>query len=133
MRSLFSMRVCHIVSGDLWAGAEVMAWNLLKELQKFPDLEISAALLNDGRLARELRTRNLEVRVFDEAKLSFPRLLLAVRAFMREKSPHIIHSHRYKENILVFFPVAPGMAVPAWSPPTALSRNMSMKESSCSR
>jgi glycosyltransferase involved in cell wall biosynthesis len=96
------MRVCHIVSGDLWAGAEVMAWNLLKELQKFPDLEISVALLNEGRLARELRTHNLEVRVFDEAKLSFPRLLLAIRAFMQEKSPHVIHSHRYKENILAF-------------------------------
>ena len=97
------MHVSHLISGDLWAGAEVMAWNLLKELRRFPDLELSVALLNEGRLARELRTHGLEVRVLDEAKLSFPRLLLAVRAFMREKSPHVIHSHRYKENILAFF------------------------------
>jgi len=97
------MRVCHLISGDLWAGAEVMAWNLLRELQKFPDLDLSAVLLNEGRLARELRTRSIEVRVLDEVKLNFPRLFIAVRAFMREKSPHVIHSHRYKENILAFF------------------------------
>jgi L-malate glycosyltransferase len=96
------MRVCHLISGDLWAGAEVMAWNLLKELQKFPDLDLSVVLLNRGRLADELVSHGVDVQVFDERELSFPRLLAAVRAFLRSKSPQVIHSHRYKENILAF-------------------------------
>jgi glycosyltransferase involved in cell wall biosynthesis len=80
-----------------------MAWNLLTELRKFPELELLAVLLNEGRLAEELRSHDLEVRIIEERRLSFPRLLLAVRTFLREKSPDVIHSHRYKENILAFF------------------------------
>lgn len=97
------IKICHIISGDLWAGAEMMGWNLLRELKKFSELEIFVVLLNNGRLAQELRACSLDVRVFNETTLCFPRLLHAVCALTREKSPHVIHSHRYKENILAFF------------------------------
>ena len=48
------LRICHIASGDLWAGAEVQIAGLLGELKRFPDIEVAAVLLNRGRLYGEL-------------------------------------------------------------------------------
>src|SRR5438093_374051 len=49
------LRVCHIVSGDLWAGAEVQVATVASYLVERPDVNLSAVLLNEGRLASELR------------------------------------------------------------------------------
>jgi glycosyltransferase involved in cell wall biosynthesis len=97
------LSVCHIVSGDLWAGAEVLTFNLLRQLNKIPDLTISAVVLNEGRLAEELRRQGVTIRVIGERGQPFVKLLREVRAYIRSRSPEVIHSHRYKENILAFF------------------------------
>ena len=66
------LKVCHIISGDLWAGAEVMAYHLLKGLRPYGDLSITTAIvLNEGRLAEELRKQGITVNVVDESKSSF--------------------------------------------------------------
>jgi len=96
------LRVCHIVSGDLWAGAEVMACHLLKGLQACADLRLEVVLLNEGRLAAELRESGLYVHVFDESRQSFLRLAQDSRKLLAGNPPDIIHSHRYKENLLAF-------------------------------
>ena len=96
------LRVCHLISGDLWAGAEVMACHLLRHLRSFPDLDVAVILLNDGRLARELRAAGLPVHVVDESHHSFPQIANAIRKILATHSPDILHSHRYKENILAF-------------------------------
>jgi L-malate glycosyltransferase len=96
------LRVCHLLSGDLWAGAEVMAWHLIRHLRRFSGLEVSALILNEGRLAEELRKLQVPIRILDEQGVSFAHLVLKTRAILRQWSPHVIHSHRYKENILAF-------------------------------
>lgn len=95
--------VTHIISGDLWAGAEVMACTLLRGLNDCPDLNLSIIVLNEGRLADELRSSGFEVRVFDEKHFSFPKLVRMTRDYIRNNPPDIIHAHRYKENQLAFF------------------------------
>jgi L-malate glycosyltransferase len=95
--------VCHFASGDLWAGAEVQVATLLGALKQFPDLELSALLLNSGRLSDELILRGISVIVCDESRLGVVQLLRAVTTHLREIRPHILHSHRYKENILGAF------------------------------
>ena len=55
------LTVWHFISGDLWAGAEVMAYNLLKHLQQHEDLQIHALLLNEGRLSQELKGLGMDV------------------------------------------------------------------------
>ena len=45
----------HIVSGDLWAGAEVQLFTLATALQKLPEVALCIVLLNHGRLEEELR------------------------------------------------------------------------------
>lgn len=92
--------VLHIFSGDLWAGAEVMIFNLLDRLKDDPDLRIVALSLNDGILTHKLRSRNIEVYVIPESVHSFSRIWLDGLGCLRGKKIHIIHSHRYKENLL---------------------------------
>lgn len=90
----------HLISGDLWAGAEVMAFNLIRNQMRIAELDVSATLLNEGRLADALRAVGVEVRILDERRLSFPAIMRYARRHLWEKLPRIIHSHRYKENII---------------------------------
>ncbi len=96
------MRILHIISGDLWAGAEVMAFNLLSRLGTIKDLDISVMLLNYGKLADQLKGRGLTVHVLDEREYSFPKIARMVRNRVANDPPDLIHAHRYKENILAF-------------------------------
>lgn len=91
-----------MISGDLWAGAEVMDYRLLKGLQEFKNLELSAILLNEGKLAEEIRGLRIPVAVMDETRLNIFQILGQVRKTIKRTSPHIIHSHRQKENIIAY-------------------------------
>ena len=96
------LHVCHLISGDLWARAEVMVYHLFKGLQAYDDLALSAILLNEGRLAEEIRKLGISVHVVDESKVSFLSILLKIRKILSSRPPDVIHSHRYKENILAY-------------------------------
>jgi L-malate glycosyltransferase len=95
-------RVCHLISGDLWAGAEVMASHLLKGLQRSGQIELTCILLNESRLAHELRKTGLNVLVLDESKLSFFQISQRIRHALSTSHPNILHAHRLKENLLAF-------------------------------
>lgn len=97
------LRVCHIVSGDLWAGVEVMDYHLLKYLKRHDNIELSAILLNEGKLADEIRGLGIRVDVVDETKRNIFQLVYDIRRILDLGSVDIVHSHRYKENILAFF------------------------------
>jgi L-malate glycosyltransferase len=92
------LRVMHIISGDLWAGAEVQAFTLLKYLQASVDLHV--VLMNDGELASRLRALNIQVTLLPETELSSFAILKALAALIQTIKPHIVHTHRQKENIL---------------------------------
>lgn len=101
-----SIRVAQFVSGDLWAGAEVMAFNLIRELSVREDVSLCVLILNDGVLAQRLATLDVELTVVRENTLSFAGLLSAARTFVARQRPDVIHSHRYKENVLAFLAAA---------------------------
>lgn len=94
------MRVLHLFSGDLWAGAEVMILNLLTELKKDPGVEIFALSLNEGILTERLRKAGIETDVIPEADHPLPKIWLKAVRLYRRGGIALIHSHRYKENIL---------------------------------
>lgn len=96
------LKVFHFISGDLWAGAETMAYNLLSRLKEYDDLEVSVILLNEGRLAVELRDAGLKVYVVDESQHSFWNIFRKIQVILARNPPDIVHSHRYKENLLAF-------------------------------
>ena len=90
----------HVISGDLWAGAEAMAYQLLSGLNQMKDIDLHLIILNQGRLEQSCRQLGINCYLLDERKHSA--LSIAGRAawLARKIKPDIIHSHRYKENIL---------------------------------
>jgi glycosyltransferase involved in cell wall biosynthesis len=92
--------VCHLASGDLWAGAEVQMFTLLQALRDEKTLELSAIILNPGKLSEQLKNIGIEVTVLDENRDNFFQLRRKMIGILRGRNIDIIHSHRYKENIL---------------------------------
>ena len=94
------LRVLHVVSGDLWAGAEVQAFTLISQLGKMPDTTVAAVLMNDGILAERLRSVGIPVFVLDERENGSLRVFRRMRAVLHRWQPNVVHTHRQKENIL---------------------------------
>jgi L-malate glycosyltransferase len=94
------LRVLHIVSGDLWAGAEAQVHQLLRAACTVAGLEIRAVVLNPGVLAERLAAEGVAIILLDESKHSFPALARAVLKLARAWRPHVIHTHRRKEHLL---------------------------------
>jgi glycosyltransferase involved in cell wall biosynthesis len=96
------LTVLHIFSGDLWAGAEVMIFHLLKSLKSDASVQILALSLNDETLATKLRDIGVKTSVAPENRYGFLKILFTARRFFKGKRIDIIHSHGYKQNILAF-------------------------------
>jgi L-malate glycosyltransferase len=94
------LRVCHIASGDLWAGAEVQVAMLLKALSARADTFACAVVLNEGRLAAEIRTTGIPLKVIPEDRTNFFQIASQTADFLMPWAIDVIHSHRYKENLL---------------------------------
>lgn len=94
------LAVCHLASGDRWAGAEVQVATLLRALAQRDDFALSAILLNEGRLARELRDAGIEVTVLPENQMGFFAILAQAAQQLRRNPVRVLHSNRYKENLL---------------------------------
>lgn len=95
-----SVRVLHVISGDLWAGAEVMAYTLLKTLQASSAVELEAVVLNEGILVEKLRAEGIPVTVFEESQLGAFAIYARLKDLVRRFKPDIVHTHRQKENVL---------------------------------
>jgi glycosyltransferase involved in cell wall biosynthesis len=94
------INVCHLISGDLWAGAEIAMFTMVAALKDSPELFISAIVLNNGKLAFKLVESGIPTVIIDESKNNFLRIIGKVRKIVKENQTDILHTHRYKENIL---------------------------------
>lgn len=100
MRKRPYLKVLHIISGDLWAGAEAMAFQLLNGLQKDQNIELTVIILNQGRLLELCCSRGIRTYLIDESYFSLPAIIRKAALTCRRVRPDLIHSHRYKENII---------------------------------
>jgi L-malate glycosyltransferase len=100
--AVMQLRICHVISGDLWAGAEVMAFHLLCALNQTPGIDIYVILLNKGKLSEELEKQGIQTFILDEKHRSFVEIAVIAIGILKKWKPHVIHSHRYKENILSY-------------------------------
>jgi L-malate glycosyltransferase len=94
------LRILHIASGDLWAGAEVQAFTLMSWLARMPETQVAAVLMNNKTLAEKLRSTGISTYVLDEAKVNSFGLFVRLRGVLRTWQPDVVHTHRQKENIL---------------------------------
>lgn len=92
--------VTHVVSGDLWAGAEVQVYSLCRALMDSPHLQLTAVVFNEGVLSQNLRELGLEVEVADEARHSALKMVKIIRDHCRRHNTTVLHTHGFKENIL---------------------------------
>lgn len=92
------MRVLHIVSGDRWAGAEVQVFTLLKQLHRQVNLHV--IIMNPGELVDRCSELGIPVTPLDESRLSSLQLFNITRSTLRDFQPHVVHTHRQKENII---------------------------------
>jgi len=79
-----------------------MAFHLLRGLSTLPGVDLFVILLNKGRLSDELERVGIPTCILDEGKRSFLEIVRLAARMVRMKEPHILHSHRYKENILSY-------------------------------
>jgi glycosyltransferase involved in cell wall biosynthesis len=92
--------VMHVISGDLWAGAEAQAFHTLSDLQKQKKADLAVILFNDGILSQRLRDNGIETIIIDENKHNALAMALIMSRLIRKMRPAIIHVHAYKEHIL---------------------------------
>jgi len=94
-------RICHVISGDLWGGAEAVVYHLSRELKQL-GVQSSVLTFNKGKLHGSLAESGLDVLIVDERTHSLPRLVKEVRERALDMGATIIHSHGYKENMVAF-------------------------------
>lgn len=95
-----AISVCHVISGGIWGGAEAYVSALLGALSDRPELTLSAILLKEGRLAQTLRSLAVDVKVIGAERHVSIASLFEATIFIRERQVQILHSHRYKENLI---------------------------------
>lgn len=94
------LRVCHLISGDLWAGAEVQAATLMAELACRADLRVRAILFNRGELGRRLERDGIPVTVLPESEIGLPGLVWRSRRVLSRERIELVHAHGHKEHLV---------------------------------
>lgn len=101
-------RIVHLVSGDLWAGAEAATFHLVTALRDRDEFDLRVLTLNEGVLSDRLREAGIDVDVYPEVQLGFGALVKRIRENVR--SADLVHGHRYKENLLAALSRRPWLA-----------------------
>jgi len=94
------MNVFLLASGDLWAGAEAVVYHLARGLQETPGMRPVLVCLNAGTLEQRCKEHGVPTHVVPERTHSLLQIVRRVVALGRETPPHVLHAHRYKENIV---------------------------------
>ena len=93
-------RICHLAVGDAWGGAEAYLSELMRWLVREPDFELSAIVLNDGRLAEELRKLSVRTLIVSETSSNLLNAMTQIVRSFREYPCDLIHTHKPKDNVL---------------------------------
>ena len=94
------LHVCHVISGDLWAGAEVQVATTIGYLVERSELRISAAIFNHGPLEKCLRQLGIQVTVIDERRHGAVAMTRALTRLCRDNEVDVLHAHRYNDTVL---------------------------------
>jgi glycosyltransferase involved in cell wall biosynthesis/protein-tyrosine-phosphatase len=99
MSSSRPLRVCQIMSADLWAGAEAQVATAASYLAECPDVTLTAVLFNHGGLERELIRLGVETAVVDERRHSRARIVAFLTRFLRDHAVDLVHTHRAADSV----------------------------------
>jgi glycosyltransferase involved in cell wall biosynthesis len=69
-------------------------------MKKIDRINIAVVIFNEGELAARLRSADVPVYLLDETRRSSLRIFVCLLQIMRDFRPDIVHTHRFKENVL---------------------------------
>ncbi|MDK8464271.1 glycosyltransferase [Marinobacter sp. SS13-12] len=92
--------ITHIISGDLWAGAEVQVYNLCQALSTRMEVAVTAVIFNPGILHDKLVKLGIPVTLADEASTGTLSIAKAIATHCKMQGTDIVHTHGFKENVL---------------------------------
>jgi glycosyltransferase involved in cell wall biosynthesis len=92
--------VTHIISGDLWAGAEVQVYNLCKALHASADVAVTAVVFNPGILRDKLIDLGVPLTLVDERTNGPLAIAKSIANHCKARNTDIVHTHGLKENVL---------------------------------
>jgi L-malate glycosyltransferase len=98
-----SIDLLHVISGDLWAGAEAQVYYTLSDLQARQIIKFTVVLFNNGILQQRLNEQGIETIVIDEQQHDALALVVGLRRLLVSNKPPILHVHAFKEHILGYF------------------------------
>lgn len=94
------MNVCHIVSGDIWAGAEVQAYSIISELARIPTFNVHVITFNNGILSSKITKQGIRLDIVNEASSNVFSMILKIYTLLKHMKIDILHVHGYKENFI---------------------------------
>jgi len=94
------INLMHIISGDIWGGAEAQAFDLLRMLVENTNWNIRVIVFNSSLLSEKLRHHGIETVLIDEKTTPPYTMIKEIRKQIKQHNINIIHTHGYKENIL---------------------------------
>lgn len=92
--------VTHVVSGDIWAGAEVQVYQLCRGLIESGEATPTAVLFNGGTLHDKLQALGVPVTLADETRHSAAAMVRIAANHLRQHRAEIVHTHGFKENVI---------------------------------
>jgi len=94
------LKILHIASGDIWAGAEKQLFHLIKMLNEHRTIEVKVFLFNEGVLSEKLSEIGVDVYICNENKNSGIVLTQQIFNKCAKDNIKIMHAHGYKSHIL---------------------------------
>lgn len=95
------MRTLHVISGDMWAGAEAQVYYTVRELSRLSRHQITCLVFNDGELYNRLKDIHIETVLLDEKLNNNIQLIVEIIKYIKILRPELIHVHAVKEHFLI--------------------------------
>ena len=90
--------ICHVISGDLWGGAEAQATALIAGLASH--VNVCVIVFNRGELCSRIERSGIAIDVADESTLGFVGMVRRIHGILGHRRPDVVHVHGFKENLI---------------------------------
>jgi len=96
-----ALNIINVITGDLWAGAEVQLYYTINELVEVSNYNYIVILFSKSELYSKLmKNENLTVFVLDENIKNSIQICIELSRLIKNYQPEIVHVHDYKSHII---------------------------------
>lgn len=94
------VNICHIVSGDVWGGAEAQVCQVVRHTVEKDNYRVFAITFNKGALLNKLSDIPIIAVAIEENKMQPWKMIIEMRSFFKRNKVDLVHCHGFKENFL---------------------------------